>query len=170
MYLPQKMLVALLTLATPTVAYYDGPRGYCSPFTARYLTLIDDVLVFHGGQGYILRPKRGCLAEMSLPKHEDRHTVSYIKPFRAETWLNDTLASRSLGLPPAMVNNYAVAKTPWGFAAIGGGERDVTSPRMDFLQNSRITFMTKPTWDSPWSKPVRKSTNGSPRHRAGIAP
>ena len=105
MYLPQKML-ALLALATPTVAYYDGPRGYCSPFTARYLTLIDDVLVFHGGQGYILRPKRGCLAEMSLPKHEDRHAVSYIKPFRAESWLNDTLASRSLGLPPAMVNNY----------------------------------------------------------------
>ena len=45
-------MLALLTLAlaTPTtVAYYDGPRGYCSPFTARYLTLIDDVLVFHGG-------------------------------------------------------------------------------------------------------------------------
>ena len=85
-------MLALLALATPTVAYYDGPRGYCSPFTARYLTLIDDVLVFHGGQGYILRPKRGCLAEMSLPKHEDRHLVSYVKPFRAETWLNDTLA------------------------------------------------------------------------------
>ena len=48
-----------LALATQIVAYYDGPRGYCSPFTARYLTLIDDVLVFHGGQGYILRPKRG---------------------------------------------------------------------------------------------------------------
>ena len=110
-------MLVLLALATPTVAYYDGPRGYCSPFTARYLTLIDDVLVFHGGQGYILRPKRGCLAEMSLPKHEDRHTVSYIKPFREESWLNDTLNSpRSLGLPPAMVNNYAVAKTPWGCA------------------------------------------------------
>ena len=52
MHLPQKML-ALLALATPAVAYYDGPRGYCSPFTARYLTLIDDVLVFHGGQGYM---------------------------------------------------------------------------------------------------------------------
>ena len=86
-------MLVLLALATPTVAYYDGPRGYCSPFTARYLTLIDDVLVFHGGQGYILRPKRGCLAEMSLPKHEDRHAVSYIKPFREESWLNDTLAS-----------------------------------------------------------------------------
>ncbi len=115
-YLSQ--MLALLALATPTVAYYDGPRGYCSPFTARYLTLIDDVLIFHGGQGYILRPKRGCLAEMSLPKHEDRHAVSYIKPFRADSWLNDTLAPRSLGLPPAMVNNYAVAKTPWGFAAV----------------------------------------------------
>ena len=88
-------MLALLALA-PAVAYYDGPRGYCSPFTARYLTLIDDVLVFHGGQGYILKPKRGCLAEMSLPKHEDRHLVSYIKPFREESWLNDTLASRSL--------------------------------------------------------------------------
>ena len=95
-------MLALLALAS---AAYEGPRGYCSPFTARYLTSIDDVLIFHGGQGYILRPKRGCLAEMSLPKHEDRHTVSYIKPFRAATWLNDTLASRSLGLPPAMVNN-----------------------------------------------------------------
>ena len=42
-------LLALARLATPTVAYYAGPRGYCSPFTARYLTLIDDVLVFHGG-------------------------------------------------------------------------------------------------------------------------
>ena len=145
MYLPQKML-ALFALATPAVAYYDGPRGYCSPFTARYLTLVDDVLIFHGGQGYILRPKRGCLAEMSLPKHEDRHTVSYIKPFREESWLNDTLNSpRSLGLPPAMVNNYAVAKTPWGFAAIGGGELDTTSPRIGFLDNSRITIMTKPT-------------------------
>ena len=99
-------MLALLALA-PAVAYYDGPRGYCSPFTARYLTYLpgEDVVVFHGGQGYILRPKRGCLAEMSLPKHEDRHAVSYIKPFRAESWLNDTLASRSLGLPPAMVNN-----------------------------------------------------------------
>ena len=77
-YLSQ--MLALLVLAS---AAYTGPRGYCSPFTARYLTLIDDVLVFHGGQGYILRPKRGCLAEMSLPKHEDRHAVSYIKPFRA---------------------------------------------------------------------------------------
>ena len=96
-------MLALLVLAS---AAYTGPRGYCSPFTARYLTLIDDVLVFHGGQGYILRPKRGGQAEMSLPKHEDRHAVSYIKPFRAESWLNDTLASRSLGLPPAMVNNY----------------------------------------------------------------
>ena len=112
-------MLALLTLAS---AAYDGPRGYCSPFTARYLTLIDDVLVFHGGQGYILRPKRGCLAEMSLPKHEDRHVVSYIKPFRAETWLNDTLNSpRSLGLPPAMVNNYAVAKTPWGLTSFSRG-------------------------------------------------
>ncbi len=57
-YLSQ--MLALLALATPTVAYYDGPRGYCSPFTARYLTYLpsDDVLVFHGGQGYILRPKR----------------------------------------------------------------------------------------------------------------
>ena len=135
-----------LALATQIVAYYDGPRGYCTPFTARYLTLIDDVLVFHVGQGYILRPKRGCLAEMSLPKHEDRHLVSYVKPFRAATWLNDTLSSsRSLGLPPAMVNNYAVAKTPWGFAAIGGGELDTTSPRIGFLDNSRITIMTKPT-------------------------
>jgi hypothetical protein len=44
-------MLALLALATTTVAYYDGPRGYCSPFTARYLTLIDDVLVFHGGHG-----------------------------------------------------------------------------------------------------------------------
>ena len=43
-------MLALLALARSTVAYYDGPRGYCSPFTARYLTLIDDVLVFHGGQ------------------------------------------------------------------------------------------------------------------------
>ena len=148
-------MLVLLALATPTVAYYDGPRGYCSPFTARYLTLIDDVLVFHGGQGYILRPKRGCLAEMSLPKHEDRHTVSYIKPFREESWLNDTLASRSLGLPPAMVNNYAVAKTPYGFAAIGGGELAV-GLRRDELDNSRIMHMTKPTWDAPWSKPVWK--------------
>ena len=69
-------MLALLALATPTVAYYDGPRGYCSPFTARYLTLIDDVLVFHGGQGYILRPKRGCQAEMSLPKHDGAHQLS----------------------------------------------------------------------------------------------
>ena len=30
-------MLVLLALATPTVAYYDGPRGYCSPFTARYL-------------------------------------------------------------------------------------------------------------------------------------
>ena len=68
-YLAQ--LLALLALAS---AAYEGPRGYCSPFTARYLTYLpsEDVLVFHGGQGYILRPKRGCLAEMSLPKHEDR--------------------------------------------------------------------------------------------------
>ena len=155
MYLPQKML-ALLALAS---AAYEGPRGYCSPFTARYLTLIDDVLVFHGGQGYIVRPKRGCQAEMSLPKHEDRHAVSYLKPFRAATWLNDTLSSsRSLGLPPAMVNNYAVAKTPWGFAAIGGGELDTTSPRIRSLIGSRIMHMTKPTWDAPWSKPVWKST------------
>ena len=51
-------LLRLLALAT-TVAYYDGPRGYCSPFTARYLTLVDDVLVFHGGQGYILRLELG---------------------------------------------------------------------------------------------------------------
>ena len=115
--------------------------------------MIDDVLVFHGGQGYILKPKRGCQAEMSLPKHEDRHAVSYLKPFRAATWLNDTLSSsRSLGLPPAMVNNYAVAKTPWGFAAIGGGELDVTSPRIRSLVGSRIMHMTKPTWDAPWSK------------------
>ena len=69
-------MLALLALATPAVAYYDGPRGYCSPFTARYLTLIDDVLVFHGGQGYILRPKRGCQAEMSLPKHDGAHQLS----------------------------------------------------------------------------------------------
>ena len=96
------LALLVLALARSTVAYYDGPRGYCSPFTARYLTLLDDVLVFHGGQGYILRPKRGCLAEMSLPKHEDRHAVSYIKPFREESWLNDTLAPRSLGLPPAI--------------------------------------------------------------------
>ena len=147
-------MLALLALARLASAAYEGPRGYCSPFTARYLTLIDDVLVFHGGQGYILRPKRGCQAEMSLPKHEDRHTVSYIQPFRAESWLNDTLTSRSLGLPPAMVNNYAVAKTPWGFAAIGGGELDVTSPRIGFLEGSRIMHMAKPTWDAPWSKPV----------------
>ena len=44
-------MLALLAAAT-TLAYYDGPRGYCSPFTARYLTFLpsDDVLVFHGGQ------------------------------------------------------------------------------------------------------------------------
>ena len=150
-------MLALVALAS---AAYEGPRGYCSPFTARYLTLIDDVLVFHGGQGYILRPKRGCLAEMSLPKHEDRHTVSYIKPFRAVSWLNDTLASRSLGLPPTMVNNYAVAKTPWGFAAIGGGELDTTT-RIGFLDNSRIMHMTKPTWDAPWSKPHPIMLNSS---------
>ena len=47
------LALLVLALARSTVAYYDGPRGYCSPFTARYLTLIDDVLVFHGGQGYI---------------------------------------------------------------------------------------------------------------------
>ena len=41
-------MLALVALAS---AAYEGPRGYCSPFTARYLTLIDDVLVFHGGQG-----------------------------------------------------------------------------------------------------------------------
>ena len=52
-------MLALLALATPTVAYYDGPRGYCSPFTARYLTLIDDVLVFHGGQPHG-RPDGTC--------------------------------------------------------------------------------------------------------------
>ena len=34
-------MLALLALATPAVAYYDGPRGYCSPFTARYLEFID---------------------------------------------------------------------------------------------------------------------------------
>ena len=90
-------MLALLALAAPAVAYYDGPRGYCSQFTARYL--------------------------------------------------------RSLGLPPAMVNNYAVAKTPWGFAAIGGGELDTTSPRIGFLENSRILHMTKPT-------SVRKSFAG----------
>ena len=79
-YLSQMLALLALALATPAVAYYDGPRGYCSPFTARYLTYLpsDDVLIFHGGQGYILRPKRGCLAEMSLPKHEDRHAVSYV--------------------------------------------------------------------------------------------
>ena len=44
------LALLVLALARSTVAYYDGPRGYCSPFTARYLTLIDDVLVFHGGQ------------------------------------------------------------------------------------------------------------------------
>ena len=44
--------------------------------------------------------------------------------------------------------------TPWGFAAIGGGELDTTSPRIGFLENSRILHMTKPTWDAPWSKPV----------------
>ena len=43
------LALLVLALARSTVAYYDGPRGYCSPFTARYLTLIDDVLVFHGG-------------------------------------------------------------------------------------------------------------------------
>ena len=48
------LALLVLALARSTVAYYDGLRGYCSPFTARYLTLIDDVLVFHGGQGYIL--------------------------------------------------------------------------------------------------------------------
>ena len=56
-----RQMLALLALARATVAYYDGPRGYCSPFTARYLTLIDDVLVFHGGQGYMAftAPKQG---------------------------------------------------------------------------------------------------------------
>ena len=33
-------MLVLFALATPTVAYYDGPRGYCSPFTARYLRRI----------------------------------------------------------------------------------------------------------------------------------
>ena len=44
----------VLALARSTVAYYDGPRGYCSPFTARYLTYLpsDDVLVFHGGHRF----------------------------------------------------------------------------------------------------------------------
>ena len=75
-------MLALLALAS---AAYEGPRGYCSPFTARYLTLIDDVLVFHGGQGYILRPKRGCQADRSLDQpvcgllRRDGRTTLYVQ-------------------------------------------------------------------------------------------
>ena len=120
---------------------------YCSPFTARYLTYLqrEQALVFHHGQGYIARPADGCQA-----KHGDRHAVSYIKPFRAETWLNDTLSADSAGLPSASLNNYAIAETPSGFIAIGGG---VKGAKTHFGKDSYILLMHKPTWAARWSKP-----------------
>ena len=120
---------------------------YCSPFTARYLTYLqrEQALVFHHGQGYIARPADGCQA-----KHGDRHAVSYIKPFRAETWLNDTLSADSAGLPSASLNNYAIAETPSGFIAIGGG---VKGAKTHFGKDSYILLMHKPTWAARWSMP-----------------
>ena len=84
-------------------------------------------------------------------KHKDRHAVSYIKPFRAETWLNDTLASsRSLGLPSVALNNYAIAETQSGYVAVGGG---VMGAKTHFGKDSYILLMHKPTWAAHWSRP-----------------
>ena len=89
----------MLALATSVGAGYDA---YCSHLTARYLTYLqrEDVLIFHHGQGYIARPVDGCQA-----KHKDRHAVSYIKPFRTETWLNDTLTAHSAGMVVKLPGN-----------------------------------------------------------------
>ena len=139
-----RQICRLLLVWAGAVAGYE----YCSRFTARYLTYLqrEDVLIFHHGQGYIARPADGCQA-----KHKDRHAVSFIKPFRPSTWLNDTLYSaRSAGLPSATLNNYAIAETPSGFIAVGGG---VMGAKIHFGKDSYIMLMHKPTWSARWSKP-----------------
>ena len=42
-------------------------------------------------------------------------------PFDERTWSSDALAAPSLGLPARALHNYAVAATPSGFVALGGG-------------------------------------------------